>query len=225
MRDISEVCSTDRARNLTRKRDQAKSGVSRGGEMQMLEPEQRVLHHPLRVRILAACSEGEVTVEQFAKDRKIERRTASNHFRALERAGLLNHREVQVRGVLLHLYRAAQEPIITDSEFAGMDKKERNKFSESVIRDFVARCWAALDAGTLDSRDDSHLTWLPLTLDEQGWKEAVDLLTRVFEALYEIRAESRIRLRESGEPPIPTIFGLAGFEVPPGLRLSPPASA
>jgi DNA-binding transcriptional ArsR family regulator len=193
--------------------------------MRMMEPAGKALRHPLRVRILAACSEGEVTVEQFAKRHKISRRTGSNHFRALERAGLLNHREVEVRGVRLHLYSAAQEPIITDSEFAEMSKEERNKFSESVIRDFVVRCWAALDAGTLDDRDDSHLTWLPLTLDEQGWKEAADLLTRAFEALYEIRAESRIRLRESGETPIPTIFGLAGFEVPPGLQLrkAPPS--
>jgi DNA-binding transcriptional ArsR family regulator len=190
-----------------------------------METTGKALRHPLRVRILAACSEGEVTVEQFAKRRKISRRAASNHFRALEKAGLLNHRKVEVRGVRLHLYSAAQEPIITDSEFAEMSGKERRKFSESLIRDFFARCWAAWKAGTLDKRSDSHLTWLPLTLDKRGWKEAVALLTHVFEALYEIRAEAGIRLRESGEAPIPTIFGLAGFEVPPDLqsRKTPPS--
>ncbi len=191
----------------------------------MSEPGGEALGHPLRVRILAACSEGEVSVEQFAKRHKISRRTGNNHFRALKRAGLLNRREVQIRGVRLHLYSAAQEPIISDSEFAEMNEQERKEFSKSVVRDFMARCWAALEAGTLDSRDDSHLTWLPLTLDEQGWKEAVDLLNQVFAALYEIRVESRIRLRESGEDPIPTIFGLAGFEVPPNSqdpRISPP---
>jgi DNA-binding Lrp family transcriptional regulator len=184
----------------------------------MSEPGSDALRHPLRVRILAACSEGEETVEQFAKRHKISRRNCRNHFRALERAGFLNHREVQIRGVRLHLYSAAQEPIITDSEFAEMSEEERREFSESVVRDFLARCWAALEAGTLDRREDSHLTWMPLTLDEQGWKEATDLLTRVFKALYEIRAESKIRLRETGETPIPTIFGLAGFEVPPNLK-------
>lgn len=184
----------------------------------MSKPAGKALRHPLQVRILAACSEGEVTVEQFATRYKILRRTTSNHFRALERAGLLKRREVEVRGVRRHLYSATQEPIVTDSEFAEMSGKERNELSEPTIRDFVARCWAALDSGTLDRRDDSHLTWVPLTLDEQGWKEGTDLLTRVFEALYEIRAEARIRLRESEEAPIPTIFGLAGFEVPPGLQ-------
>lgn len=192
----------------------------------MLEPAGKALRHPLRVRILAACNEDEVTVEQFARRHKIPKKTAYNHFRALEKAGFLNRQEVQVRGVRLHFYSAAQEPIITDPEFAEMSEKQRHEFSESVIRDFVARCWAALHAGTLDGRDDSHLTWLPLTLDEQGWKEATDLLTRVFEALYEIKVESQIRLRKSGETPIPTIFGLAGFEVPPSLqdpRKTPPS--
>jgi DNA-binding transcriptional ArsR family regulator len=186
--------------------------------MRMAEPWGGVLSDPLRVRILAACSEGEVTVEQFSKRHKISRRKGSNHFRALERAGLLNHREVQIRGVRLHVYSAAQEPIITDSEFAEMSEEERKKLSETIVRDFMVRCWAAWEAGTLDRRDDSHLTWLPLTLDEQGWNEAADILTRVLEALYEIRAESRIRLRESGETPIPTIFGLAGFETPPSSK-------
>lgn len=192
----------------------------------MSEPGSEALRHPLRVRILAACSEGEVSVEQFAKRHKRSRRAVSNHFRALERAGLLRHREVQVRGVRLHLYTKAQEPIITDAEFAAMNKEERKEVSRSAVRDFLVRCWDALETGTLDGRDDSHLVWLPLTLDEQGWKEATDLLTRAFEALYEIRAESGVRLRESGETPIPTIFGLAGFEVPPSsqdLRKTPPS--
>ena len=192
--------------------------VFKGRGIRMAEPWGGVLSDPLRVRILAACSEGEVTVEQFAKRHKISKRTASNHFRALEKAGLLNHREVQIRGVRLHVYSAAQEPIVSDAEFAEMSEEERKELSETIVRDFMVRCWAALEAGTLDRRDDSHLTWLPLFLDEQGWEEAANVLTQALEALYEIRAEARIRLQESGETPIPTIFGLAGFEVPPSSK-------
>lgn len=190
-----------------------------------MEPTGKALSHPLRVRILAACNEEKVTVEQFAQRHKIPKKTAYNHFRALLKAGFLNREEVQVRGVRLHFYSAAQEPIVTDPEFAELNFEARRNLSETTIRAFFARCWAALDAGTLDGRDDSHLTWLPLTLDEQGWKEAIGVLIRTFEALYEIKAESQIRLRESREAPIPTIFGLAGFEVPPSLqdpRITPP---
>jgi DNA-binding transcriptional regulator GbsR (MarR family) len=164
------------------------------------------------VRILAACNEGELTADEFAKHHRISARTANNHFRALERAGFLDRREVQVRGVRMHLYRTAQEPVVTDSEFAEMTGEERHDLSEMVIRDFFARCLAALKSGTLDGRDDSHLTWVPLSLDEQGWKEVADLLTRVFEALYEIQAASNSRLQRSGETPIATICGLAAFE-------------
>lgn len=84
----------------------------------MAEPTGKAfLSHDLRVRILAACNEGEVTVEQFAIRNKVPRERAYYHFRALLKAGFLNRREVQRRGVRMHLYWAAQKPIITDPEF------------------------------------------------------------------------------------------------------------
>lgn len=193
----------------------------------MAEPTGKAfLSHDLRVRILAACNEGEVTVDQFAKRNKVPRKTAYNHFRALLKAGFLNRREVQMRGVRLHLYSAAQEPIVTDPEFAELNRKERRRLSATGIRVFFARCWTSWKDGAFDRRDDSHFTFQPLALDEQGWREGQGVLMRAFEALYEIKVESRIRLGQSEETPIPTIFGLAGFEVPPALldpRIGPPS--
>lgn len=193
----------------------------------MAEPAGKAfLSHDLRVRILAACNEGEVTVAQFAERNKVPRKTAYNHFYALFKAGFLNRREVQTRGVRLHLYSAAQEPIVTDPEFAGLKIKERRGLSATAIRVYFARCWTSWKDGVFDERDDSHFTFQPVAVDEQGWKEGQGVLMRTFEALYEIKVESRIRLAQSGETPIPTIFGLAGFEVPPALldpRIDPPS--
>ncbi|HET7445318.1 MAG TPA: hypothetical protein VFJ57_11715 [Solirubrobacterales bacterium] len=103
--------------------------------------------------------------------------------------------------------------------------KERRRLSETGIRVFFNRCWDAWKAETFDKRPNSHFTHQPLALDERGWGECQAVLMHTFEALFEINVESKIRLDRSGEMPIPTIFGLAGFEVPPALldpRIEPP---
>lgn len=61
----------------------------------------------LQVAILAACRGGEVTCAGFAHEQGISARQANNHFRALERAGLIVHRKVRSRALYRHVYRAA----------------------------------------------------------------------------------------------------------------------
>jgi hypothetical protein len=118
------------------------------------------------------------------------------------------------RGLRTHPYTADRQAVVGDKEFAQMSAKERGEVSRGVLLDLFRRCQKALDAGTLDARTDSHLTWCPLELDESGWKDFVDTLSGAFERCLEIQAESSVRLRESGESPIPATVALAGFESP-----------
>ncbi|HEX6665623.1 MAG TPA: winged helix-turn-helix domain-containing protein [Solirubrobacterales bacterium] len=178
-------------------------------------PPRDVLRHPLRVRIVAACSQREVTPKEIADSEKIHPKTARNHFRVLENAGYLRRvREETVRGVRRVFYRADRLAVITDEEFARMTTRQQHDVSEAVIRDFFSRCWESLEAGTLDARDDSHLTWIPFQLDEPGWRDLMSELAQMLDRSTEIQAESSARLRKSGEQPIPTTFALAGFESP-----------
>ena len=170
----------------------------------------------LRVRIIAACTQREVTPKEIAKQEKMPVATVNYHFHALEKEGYLHvSRKESVRGFQRHFYVADRQKVITDEEFAKMGAEEQHEVSEATLRDFLARCKEALKAGTMDARDDSHLTWSPLHLDEQGWKDMTGELSRAMERSFEIQEESLTRLRESGAEPIPTTFALAGFESPP----------
>ncbi|HEX5609037.1 MAG TPA: winged helix-turn-helix domain-containing protein [Solirubrobacterales bacterium] len=185
------------------------------GEGRRELPPRDVLRHPLRVRIVAACSQREVTPREIADLEKIHPKTTRNHFRVLENAGYLRRvREETVRGVRRVFYRADRLAVITDDEFGRMTTGQQHHLSEAVIRDFFARCWESLEAGTLDARDDSHLTWIPFQLDEPGWRDLMSELAQMLDRSTEIQAESSARLRKSGEQPIPTTFALAGFESP-----------
>lgn len=118
--------------------------------------------------------------------------------------------------------REAEQLIQSTVALAGFLSPPRNRPQDGpeVFFDFFRRSYVAFMSGWLDARDDSHLTWVPLELDQQGWNEFKSDLTQLRERAAEIEAESAERLRENGEAPIPTSFAFAGFQSP-GAIASP----
>ena len=86
--------------------------------------------------------------------------------------------------------------------------------TSEAIRTFIEKVAAAIDADTIDSREDTTLNWMPMTVDEQGWRETAEILDRALQELMVVAAASRERL--GGEPGIPVVTGMAAFETPPG---------
>jgi predicted ArsR family transcriptional regulator len=185
-----------------------------------------VLRHPLRVRILAACTERETTIREFAEREKVRESKADYHFRTLLKEGYIKVvRKEPVRGFRRHVYAATRLGLISDREFSELEAEEQHRVSSAVIKSFHGRCLVALQADTFDSRDDSHFTWAPRMLDAQGWKDQMEDLLRSYERSNQIETESKERLKRNREEGIPTTIALAGFESPaeeaPGLE-SPP---
>jgi DNA-binding transcriptional regulator GbsR (MarR family) len=169
----------------------------------------------LRVRIVAACNEREVTPKEIADREGLPRDTVAYHFRVLEKEGYLRvSRKEPARGLRRHYYVAARRKVITDQEFAEMTKEEQRAASEATLRDLLEHCGAALKTGALDARADSHLSWILLSLDKQGWEELQIHLDWMLERSLQIHEGALARLRKSGEDPIPTTIAIAGFESP-----------
>ncbi|HEX6781995.1 MAG TPA: hypothetical protein VF125_08185 [Solirubrobacterales bacterium] len=174
-----------------------------------------VLRHPLRVRILAACTERETTVREFAEREGVRRRRAGRHFRILRREGYVEiKRTDRVHGLVRHFYVATKTGFITDAEFAEFAEEEQNRVSVAVVKTFHGRCLSALEAETFDSRDDSHFTWVPRVYDEEGFRAQMKELDRSYKRSKEIEDESLERLKKSGREGIPTTIAFAGFESP-----------
>jgi predicted ArsR family transcriptional regulator len=175
-----------------------------------------VLRHPLRTRILIACTERPTAIREFAEQAGVKLPKARYHFHKLERHGYIRiARKEPVRGAYKHLFVATRLGVITDAEFGALKAEEQRRLSTALVTTFHGRCLTALRAGTFDSRVDSHFSWVPRTLDEQGWKEQMEELLRGYERSNEIEAESKARLRRGGGGEIHTTLGQAGFESPP----------
>jgi len=169
----------------------------------------------LRVRILAACNEREGTTREIADREGLSVDTVGYHFRVLKKEGYLRVSRIEpARGVRRHYYVAERRKVITDQEFAEMTKEEQHAATEATLRDLLGHCGEALKSGALDARDDSHLSWIQLCLDKQGWEELQTHMDWLLERSLQIHEGSLARLRKSSEEPIPTTFALVGFEDP-----------
>jgi DNA-binding transcriptional ArsR family regulator len=89
----------------------------------------------------------------------------------------------------------------------------------SVARELHKRCREALHAGTMDARDDSHLTWSPFILDRRGRDDLMRELRQSAERSRGIQRDARDSLRQHGVEPIPTTVALVGLESPTALKL------
>lgn len=176
----------------------------------------RALRYGERVRMVAAGCQRLVTANELADQMKIPRAKAREHIRSLRRARWLRVACTKtVRGVQRHYYEARRAAFFTDADFARLAKLEKHEVTAAVLDDLIDRFRKAFRGGTLDRRSDSHLSWIPLLLDERGWKDLIGLISQAFDRAQEIQAEASVRLEASGETPIPTTIALAGFESPP----------
>jgi hypothetical protein len=102
---------------------------------------------------------------------------------------------------------------------------ERARISRAVIAGLRAKADEALAAETFDSREDRHLSWVSMKLDERGWKELVTALAATLGEVEQIRGDAEKRLAESGAEGIPSTCAILGFESPPAPGGPPPPSA
>jgi DNA-binding transcriptional ArsR family regulator len=179
---------------------------------------QKIPAEKLRVRIVAACQLREVTPKEIAEQEGLRVAAVSYHFRALEKEGWIHVcRTEPVRGGRRHYYTADRVKVITDREFEKMANQERQEVSEGILLDLLKVCREAHEEGKLDSQPDSHLSQIQMRLDKQGWDDMQGVLDQTLDRTLEIKVESDLRRRESGEEPIPTVVALAGFEGPASI--------
>lgn len=195
----------------------------------------QALKHPIRVRILEALCEEDMSPIQFLRrgllppgfdfegDEKNALSHVAYHFKQLLEADcIVLDRTVPRRGASEHIYRSKMLALHTDKDFEGLKLEERRAISRSTLQMLIARADGAIYQGTFDKRPDRHLSWVALELDEQGWKELRDLQAETLERAQGIKAAAIARKHERGEdddaPTFTATFGALAFESPPVSR-------
>ena len=190
------------------------------------------LSHPIRVRILEALCDRDLSPIQFLRggllppgfdfegDEKNALSHVAYHFKQLVDADCVVLVDtIPRRGASEHVYRSKMLALHTDEDFKVLSPEERRNISRSTLQMLVARAEGAIYQGTFDKRADRHLSWIGLPLDEQGWEELRDLQAETLERAQGIKAAAIARKHERGEeddtPTFMATFGALAFESPP----------
>ena len=171
--------------------------------------------HPLRVQILIILNEKVASPNMLANQLDQSLNLVAYHVRVLEKYDCIELVDTkQRRGATEHFYRATRRQFLTDSEWARLPKSLRPGLSGAMLKSAFDDVEDALDKSTFDELEDRHLSRTPMVVDQQGWKDAADLLASALDRLIEIQAEAATRLGESGEEEMHSRVVMLHFKSP-----------
>lgn len=176
----------------------------------------KALAHPLRVKILEILTERIASPNRLSDDLDAGLSHVAYHTRALDRYGCLELVDTaKRRGATEHFYKASPNSFIGDRVWRRVPRALLGGVSGATLQSFMDRAVAALEAGTIDGREDTTLYWMPVQLDEQGWEEVTATMEETVNKVLTAEAESRQRIaRRKGHGAISAIVGVASFETP-----------
>ncbi|HEV2858304.1 MAG TPA: hypothetical protein VGW80_07885 [Solirubrobacterales bacterium] len=176
----------------------------------------RALAHPVRIQILEVLSERVASPNMLALELETGLTHVAYHTRTLDRCGCLELVETaQRRGATEHFYKARPQAFIGNQAWRQVPRSVRSGVTAAALRTFVDKAVTALEAGTLDDREDTTFSWMPLHLDEQGWQEVNSALREAASRVLAAQEASNRRATEAerDERRIAAVVALVNFEM------------
>jgi DNA-binding transcriptional ArsR family regulator len=150
------------------------------------------------VRILQVLDDGVSSPRQIAEALHEPLGNVSYHVKILRENDAVELVDTRpVRGAVEHFYRGTMRPFIDDEQWGRLSLATRRQMFGQRLDEIAAHMTDASDTHGFD-RVETHVSWTPVNLDEQGWREAAALLVEVMEKLAAIEAGSLERLAADG---------------------------
>jgi DNA-binding transcriptional ArsR family regulator len=185
--------------------------LSKGKAVRIDQELVKALAHPIRVQILEALQGRVASPTQISEGMEESLGVVSYHANTLVDYGCIELvRTRPRRGAIEHFFRAAPRSFIGHQDWRRAPRSVRGGVTDAALGTFLDQVVAAVDAGTVDGREDTTLSWMPITVDDVGWKELAGVMAEAGRMAAAIHAKSVKRL--GGKEGTPVIVGLAGFE-------------
>lgn len=174
----------------------------------------RALAHPLRVQILEILSDRVASPHRLSMELDVGLSDVAYHTRALDGYGCLKLIDTaQRRGATEHFYKATPDSFLGNRDWRKVPRSLLGGVSGATLQTFVDKAIDALEAGTLDGRDDTIFRWMPLFLDQKGWEEVVTIMEEATNMILAAQRRSQDRLAGGGtRDAVSTVVGMASFE-------------
>jgi DNA-binding transcriptional ArsR family regulator len=175
----------------------------------------RALAHPVRIQILEILSARVASPNMLAAELDTGVSHVAYHTRTLERCGCLELVETaQRRGATEHFYKAKPQAFIGSQLWRQVPRPVRGAVTAASLQTFMDKAVTALEAGTIDDREDTTFSWMPLHLDQRGWQDVNAILREATTRILAAQDDSNRRATEPGheERRISAVVALANFE-------------
>jgi DNA-binding transcriptional ArsR family regulator len=168
----------------------------------------KALSHPLRMQILHEMNRGVTSPKEIADKLGESLGVVSYHVRTLEELGCIELADTKFRrGAVQHFYRPLRRAELNDGDWAALPPSIRDSVTAVTLDAVIELAATALREGTFDARDDRHLTYVQLELDEAGWREVNTMLADV------LKRATELQQRTNGNgPAVRSVLALAHFE-------------
>ena len=168
--------------------------------------------HPLRTRILSVLNEKVSSPSDLAIELNAQTGHTAYHIKVLKEIGFVELVDTeQRRGATEHYYRATRRALIPPDAWAKLPPATQQNIATDTFKLILDDASAAVEADAYSKRPDSHVSWTPMTLDEEGWTAFVELLEDTLEKAIEIQTAAMSRLGGSESASIPVSMALAGY--------------
>ncbi len=174
----------------------------------------RALAHPLRVNILEILCDRVASPNALSEDLGAGLSHVAYHTRTLNKCGCLELvKTAQRRGATEHFYKAAPDAFLGSPAWRKVPRSLRRSVSAASLETLIDKAVTALAAGTIDDRDDTTLTWMPLRVDREGWEEVTEILAEAADRVLgaQQRSVKRLTKGDDGEE-ISTVVAMLNFE-------------
>lgn len=163
----------------------------------------KALAHPLRVAILDLMNAGEWSPNELKKALNEGLSQVSYHIKVLKDFGMIELTRTEPRrGAVEHFYRATERAFVPSGIASDIPKVAQRIIGNGILENIERDVADSLKAGTFYERDDWHVGWLPVDLDDQGCRDAEKLADKFIEDFLKLEAESasrRAKSKDGGE--------------------------
>jgi DNA-binding transcriptional ArsR family regulator len=172
----------------------------------------RIISHPIRIEALRVLQNRVASPKELAEELGESVSNVSYHFKYLCLEDCIEIVATKPRrGAIEHYYRAKVTPA-HDESCPALPQALRAEISGVEVRNLFGEAVRALNAGTFDLREDRTLSWMPMNLDEEGWRKLSERQAAWTEELQEIKAKATERLARGDSAATRVVAGVIGFE-------------
>jgi DNA-binding transcriptional ArsR family regulator len=176
----------------------------------------KALGHPVREHLLAVLNERVASAREIGEELGADVSSFYHHIEQLEQLGCIERVESrQRRGATEHFFRAKKTLFFDDEAWRRLPASLKTDLATGTLQGLFDDVVQALKVGTLDARDERHVSWTPGVFDAQGWEAVTKLMDQTLVRLGAIQEAAAERLTR-GAAPINATMSMLAFETPGG---------